>query len=198
MKIFIATLIIISFSSKLYSQANCFENCWRSFDKSNVPIHEIINQNNEILKQLVGCKVPDFAVKSISGEEFSIQKLKGKIIVINFWFTTCAPCITELPALNKLVDEYFKKDVVFIAFGRDDKVEILDFMKKHKFDYNQISSDYNLTKKYCVLSGWPMNLVIDREGILRYIKSGGPVAGQEKEFIPYNEMKPVIEEYINK
>ena len=185
--------VIIILSTRLYGQTNCFENCWENLDNSDTAIPE---RNYKIISQLVGCKVPNFSVKSIDDQEFNTQKLKGKILVISFWFTTCAPCVAEMPALNRLVKEYSHKNVVFLAFGRDTKNEISEFLRKHKFQFSHISSDYDLTKKYCVLAGWPMNLVIDKDGILRYIASGGYI-DERAQVSVYNKMKPVIEKYTN-
>ena len=53
-----------------------------------------------------GKEMPYLSLKIISGEKIETQNLKGKVIVINLWFTTCYPCILELPALNRLVEEY--------------------------------------------------------------------------------------------
>lgn len=196
MRILAVVVLCLSCSTSLWAQENCFENCWKNVEKSTSPFHE---RNLKVLNDLLGCKVPDFTVKSIKGEEFSMDKLKGKVVVINFWFTTCAPCIGELPGLNKLVEEYpLGKDVVFLAFGRDDSTTIKEFLKEHQFDYNHISSDFNLQDKYCVLGGWPMNLVIDKNCILRYIKTGGPIPGNGNDMFAYNKMKPVIEEHLKK
>ena len=45
-----------------------------------------------------------FKVKTIGGKRLTLAELQGKVVVINFWFIGCAPCISEMPALNKLVD----------------------------------------------------------------------------------------------
>ena len=72
-----------------------------------------------------GKEMPLLSLKTISGEKIETKDLKGKVIVINLWFTTCHPCIAELPALNKLVKEYKDKNVVFLGLSTDTK-EILD------------------------------------------------------------------------
>ena len=52
--------------------------------------------------------VPDINLTTITGQKFQLKRMKGKVIVLNFWFTHCIPCIEELPALNKLVKAYKK------------------------------------------------------------------------------------------
>src|SRR6185437_10738112 len=68
------------------------------------------DKNNQ---PIVGAPLPDFSFKDINGNAISLQKLKGKPIVINFWFTACVPCIEEMPALNELKDKFKNSDVVF-------------------------------------------------------------------------------------
>jgi len=184
------SLLICFTSFSLCAQDKCFEGCWANFGNSKLPFPE---KNRVTLNELLGCKIPDFKVESIAGDKFSIRELEGKIVVINFWFGSCPPCLVELPALNRLADEYRSSEVVFIAFGRDSKQEILEFTKKHPFKYNLVSANEAQIKSYCLLGGWPMNLVADKNGILRYIKAGGP-AGKSNEMMPYTEMKPIIDQ----
>lgn len=125
-----------------------------------------------------------------------LNELKGKIVVINFWFTTCAPCVAEMPALNKLKEDYKTKDVVFIAFGRDDTQTIKDFLKSTDFNYHLVSSDFDLTKDYCLIGGWPTNMVLDKNGIVRQIFTGGRTDEKAKTEA-YDLMQPTIERYLD-
>jgi len=185
--------IIIYFSiADLYGQDNCFEKCAENFEKSTLPFPE---KNFKILQGLIGCKAPDFNVKTIKGETLSLNELKGKVVVINFWFTTCAPCLAEMPALNKLNEAYKAKDVVFIAFGKDDTQTIKDFLKTTDFNYNHVSSDYDLTNRYCLIAGWPTNMVLGKDGIVREIFSGGATDERAKTET-YDKMRQVIEKYL--
>jgi thiol-disulfide isomerase/thioredoxin len=67
--------------------------------------------------------LPKLILKSITGEEVNSDKLKGKIVMINFWSTSCGPCLEEIPQLNKLKEKY-DKDVHFIAIAPDKKKDI--------------------------------------------------------------------------
>src|SRR5689334_20368114 len=63
--------------------------------------------------------VPDIEFKTVAGKEIEFRKLKGKIVVLNFWFTACPPCLAEIPALNKLAKEYKNKNVIFFGITYD-------------------------------------------------------------------------------
>lgn len=56
--------------------------------------------------ELVDTVAPPFSVTDINGNEYSLESLKGKIIVLNFWFVECKPCVQEMPELNELVEIY--------------------------------------------------------------------------------------------
>lgn len=194
MKQFLIVVLCLLITTKLCGQDTCFGNCLENLERATLPVAE---KNKQILQALVGCKAPNFIVKTIDGETLSLEQLQGKVVVINFWFESCAPCIAELPALNRLWEEYKSKDVVFIAFGRDDSQTIKDFLKRRDFHYRQVSSDHDITQEYCIIAGWPTNMVLDKLGILRHIFSGGYLDERAK-IEAYNQMQPIVEEYLNK
>jgi peroxiredoxin len=154
-------------------------------------------RNTMIQESLLGCKVPDFTVKTIKGESISLAELNGKVVVINFWFTSCAPCIAEMPALNKLVEEFKDSDVVFIAFARDDANELARFLEKRPFNFNIVASANDMAKSYCVeLFGWPTSMVVDKSGIVRKITSGA-FTDERAETQIFDVLYPVIKKYLD-
>ena len=112
---------------------------------------------------------PDFVVRDIYGKQHSLSSLRGKTVVLNFWFTHCGGCITEMPDLNELNKAYSGKDVVFLAISFDEAVKIKAFLPNHPFDYiivpdaRQVCTDYDIY-------GYPTSVVIDRNGIITFIE----------------------------
>ena len=198
-KTIVSLLLFIFFANCLPAQDSCFENCNARLKNTPVSpsgdmkaVHE---RNEKISAELIGCKAPDFSLETLDGERINLSDLKGKIVVLNFWFIECAPCIAEMPALNKLAEEYQDSEVVFVAFGRNDRESLIKFGKKHKFKYKVVVSDFNFAKKYCIVSGWPTNMVLDKNGVLRKIFSGGFLDDRASTHA-YMEIKPVIEKYL--
>ena len=72
------------------------------------------NFATDLLSNFKNKKLPSFNLKTLLGEYFTSEKLKGKPTMINFWFTTCPPCIAEMPVLNKIAEKY-KNEINFIA-----------------------------------------------------------------------------------
>lgn len=183
---------VVLLTVRVHAQSHCFENCFERLAASGKDGYE---KKLEILKELVGCRAPQFEVWSVKGVKLNLNDLKGKVVVIHFWFTDCAPCVAEFPALNQLWQDYRLQEVVFIAFGGDETQDILDFIDEHPFHYHQVSGVYDLAKKYCLLGGWPMHLVLDKEGIVRDIFAGAP-EGAKAETAAYYRMKPVIDQCL--
>ncbi len=121
---------------------------------------------------MVGQPAKPFELKDVDGKTVSLSALKGKTVVLNFWFTACGGCIQEMPELNKLQQQYAGKNVAFLALALDDAARVRTFLKTHDFRYSLLTeakavhADYNVTM--C-----PISMVIDKTGIIRFVQVGG-------------------------
>jgi peroxiredoxin len=127
--------------------------------------HEDPNANFE-----AGVFAEEFVTTNLNGEKISLTNLKGKIVVLNFWFTTCQPCISEIPELNKLVKKYKNQNVAFIAVTFNKEIDLNKFFSNHKFDFT-IVADLDLIKQYKVDS-YPTSMIIDKNGEIIFRKVG--------------------------
>ncbi len=151
-------------------------------------------KQDEVMSDYENKKFPAFKLKTMMGENFGLDHLKGKPTMINFWFTTCAPCLVELPALNQIAERY-KNEVNFIAitYGSDRDVE--KFLKKNSFNFQHLVNGQDLIDSLGI-TAFPKNIFLDKEGILKYVESGIPyeslddgesTMGDEKKFIEIRE-----------
>jgi len=110
--------------------------------------------------------------RDINNEKINTKKLAGKILVINFWFVNCPPCVMEIPELNKIVDEY-KNDsnIVFLAVALDKSTDLEEFLSNHPFKYTIIDDGRFITTNYKITS-YPTNIVISPEGKIHFSSSG--------------------------
>jgi thiol-disulfide isomerase/thioredoxin len=115
--------------------------------------------------------------------------------VINFWFIGCPPCEIELPGLNKLVDEFEEKGVVFLAFGRDIEEDVIEYLEENTFKYQQIpqSSAPGVFSAFQVRFGYPYHLIFDEAGKLVFVTVGGSI--QDENYM-YNSLKPVLDDLL--
>ncbi len=119
-----------------------------------------------------GQKAADFIAYDIDGKKIDLKSLKGKVVVLNFWFTSCPPCVAEMPELNKLVDKY--KDVTFIGITFDKKEKVKKFLKSHDFKYQLVSDNEGVINDYKVI-GFPTHFLIDKDGKIVMRKVGNYV-----------------------
>lgn len=115
---------------------------------------------------------PAFRVKDLAGKEWDLSALKGKVVVLNFWFIGCLPCREEIPGLNEMVAKYSPEEVVFLAFALDDAPHLEKFLAKNNFDYQIIPESDGPNQSFRVGS-YPTHIIIDKDGKIRSTLVGG-------------------------
>jgi peroxiredoxin len=115
----------------------------------------------------VGDKAPQFTCTTIDGKTIDINKLQGKIIMINFFATWCPPCNLELPVLQKNVWEKYKNnpDFVLVILGREHNAkEVRDFVESKKFTMPFAPDPRRAVFKLYASQSIPRNVVIGKDG----------------------------------
>lgn len=108
----------------------------------------------------------------IDGSESSFNDYKGKLLVINFWYINCGPCIVEMPYLNNLVEEYKDEDIEFLALTFDSVPDVNIFLKKTSFNYQLGSASKELIFGFTPI--FPTHMIVDENGIIKDIALGAP------------------------
>ena len=119
---------------------------------------------------VVGQMAKDIETYDINGNKISLKDLKGKVIVLNFWFPQCQPCVMEMPELNKLVKKYNNDNVAFISVTFEKKAIVKKFLSNRIFNYAHITDNETILSDYGV-STFPTHILIDKNGeiILRKV-----------------------------
>jgi peroxiredoxin len=138
------------------------------------------NKSKQGFAAMLNKPAPDFELKDLQGKRWSLKELRGKIVVLNFWFTSCAPCIQEMPELNKLVRAYDSKNVVFLGLANNKAKQVETFLQKHTFTYALLPDADEVANKYQV-SSWPTSIVIDKKGDVKIITGSSPKIREELE-----------------
>lgn len=116
-----------------------------------------------------------FSQKDRAGTLVDLNQLKGKVVVLNFWFSACKPCVVELPHLNKLVKRYNGRNVEFIAITFDDASKVDKFIAQYPMAYRVIQDASSIIRQYGV-SAFPTHVVIGPDGtILKSIIGGADI-----------------------
>ncbi len=119
------------------------------------------------LKAKVGEKALDFTLTGIDGAQFSLQGLKGKVLLLDFWATWCGPCKQVMPTIQKIADEYKDKDVAVFGVNTWERGEgaAQKYMESKGFTYPCLLAGDELAKSYGV-PGIPTLLVIGKDGMI--------------------------------
>ncbi|MEQ1604436.1 MAG: TlpA disulfide reductase family protein [Pyrinomonadaceae bacterium] len=118
-----------------------------------------------------GMAAPVFSVKTLDGGRVDMAMLKGKVVVLNFWFIGCASCRAHQPKLNELKSKFAgRDDVVFLAITADPAGDVKKYLSKERFDYPQTTDADALIKAFRV-AVYPKNIVINKNGEIVYWRS---------------------------
>jgi cytochrome c biogenesis protein CcmG/thiol:disulfide interchange protein DsbE len=121
-----------------------------------------------------GEAAPEFTLESFEGQEFTLAKMRGEVVLINFWASWCVPCEDEAEALEEAW-QYFQErgDVVFLGIDYSDtESKALAFLQRFGVTYpnapdlgTRVSQAYGIT-------GVPETFIIDRNGDISFVMVG--------------------------
>lgn len=112
-----------------------------------------------------GKQLPAISFMDLNGKKYNSESMKGKIVVFDFWFIGCTACVHEMPKLNAIVNQYKnRKDILFAAIAFNKENDLKEFMKKINFDFDIISDTTSYLNKKLVVTAYPTQVIIDKEG----------------------------------
>ena len=129
----------------------------------------------------VGAPAPAYATVALNGDSVSLKSLRGKVVLFNIWATWCHPCRAEIPELRALHEKYKDRGLELVgvsvdADGTDEAIK--GFMDEFRMTYPVWRDpDERVSTKFLAI-GVPATYLIDREGILRWRKTG-PIAPKD-------------------
>lgn len=118
-----------------------------------------------------GMAAPNFSVRTLDGKTISLADMKGKVVVLNFWFIGCPACIDLEPKLNAFKTRFVSdENVIFLAITADSGAAVRKYLTKEQFDYTH-AADAKPAMDMFVFSGYPKNIVIGKTGEIVYWRS---------------------------
>jgi len=112
-----------------------------------------------------GNLAPDFTVKDIDGRKLTLSDYKGKVVLLNFWATWCAPCRTEIPHFVEMQNRFGLNGFQVIGISMDDDAKpVREFAQQFGLNYPVAVGDDKLAESYGGVLGLPISFIIDREG----------------------------------
>jgi peroxiredoxin len=132
-----------------------------------------------ILKdQMVNEPAPDFTLVDLKGSKVSLSDFRGQKVIVDFWSTSCGPCVASMPAMKMAVEKLEKKGKIKFLFLNDqsadsDKKENLEkFIKDKNYPFHVLMDEKGKVKDQYKILGIPATLIIDENGIIKFRDAG--------------------------
>ena len=152
--------------------------------------------------ELIGQEM-EFETVLLDGSQINVKDLRGKVVVVNFWATTCGPCLREFPHMKTLYEKYKSQGYEMIAYScGDDEETLKDFVEKNDYPWlvgsllKSIDAKLTNYNDFYGITGIPTTMILDRSGKVRFMMVGSDdevfARELEKRFAeePNEEKKP--------
>lgn len=131
---------------------------------------------------LLGQRRPDFTLSDLHGNAVSASDFDGRVWLVNFWATWCAPCVEEMPMLSRLQQEYAGQGLKIVGIALDDAERAREFAAELAIRYTVLvgKTDVVLTgRRFGNATGMlPFSVLIDSGGVIRWTHLGA-LSGEE-------------------
>lgn len=115
-----------------------------------------------------GKQAPEFLRPDLDGKPIDLDRLRGRVVLLNFWATWCAPCQVEMPAFAQWQRQFRARGLQVVGISMDDdSTPVRALAAKLKLDYPVAMGDARLGELYGGVLGLPLTYLIDRRGVVR-------------------------------
>ena len=120
-----------------------------------------------------GARLPEIGGNDLTGKPVTASGLAGKVVIVDFWATWCAPCKEELPVLEKLYQKYKGRGLVVVGVSVDEEAgNVAPFIKKMKVSFPIVHDAGHKIADRFKPPKMPSSYVVDRNGIVRHVHEG--------------------------
>jgi peroxiredoxin len=120
-----------------------------------------------------GARMPELGLVDLEGKRIDRAALAGKVVVVDFWATWCAPCKQELPVLQRLYERYAKQGLVVVAVSVDkDATNVRKFASELKLSFPVLHDAKHDVAGRFDPPRMPSSFIVDRKGIVRHVHAG--------------------------
>jgi thiol-disulfide isomerase/thioredoxin len=112
-----------------------------------------------------GSSAPSFSATTLDGRVFDLDSARGRVVILNVWATWCAPCRKEMPALERLSQQFRGRNVDVVAISTDDDpVLVRPFIENLGLTFSIIHDREGVMGKRYLVNGLPTTFIIGKDG----------------------------------
>jgi peroxiredoxin len=126
-----------------------------------------------------GFLAPDFSLQTPEGETVTLSELRGQAVLVNLWATWCPPCRAEMPAIQKLYEEYKDQGFMVLAVNmtyQDNPQAVLPFTQENNLTFPILLEETGEMARKYELRSLPSSFFINRKGTIQEVVIGGPMS----------------------
>lgn len=132
-------------------------------------------QTTHAATSLIHKRAPEFVRTDLSDKKLDLNAYRGKVVLLDFWATWCAPCEVEMPIFVAWQKKYGPQGLQIIGISMDDDPALVrSIYSKLKLNYPVAMGDVRLGNLYGGVFGLPITFLIDRRGVIQAKYQGEP------------------------
>ena len=109
---------------------------------------------------------PVFTLSDLKGTNWSLQDLRGKVVLVNFWATWCPPCRKEMPDMQALYERFGPRGLVILAISDDEAGKVGPFVASQKYTFPVLLDPQHQVNRLFAVEGIPKSFLYGRDGKL--------------------------------
>jgi thiol-disulfide isomerase/thioredoxin len=128
--------------------------------------------------------LPNLPFTTLDGRMGTLESLRGKVVLVNFWATWCPYCRKEMPAIQKFYQDYQGQGFEVLAFSTDDDAaKATRYMREAGYTFPAAMAGADIQQAFGPISQIPMSMIIDRDGRLRHTIKGQVYYGRIEDLV---------------
>ncbi len=123
----------------------------------------------------LGAPAPPLELPTLDGETVQLDALRGNVVLVNFWASWCEPCTREMPRFQQWHEQHHADGLTILGVNtlyQDQRAAVDDFLRMQSVTYPILTDEEGQTSQQWLVRNLPYSYVIDRDGVVRFLKLG--------------------------
>lgn len=132
-----------------------------------IMVGEFVSSSARAASPVLNEFAPDFALESLAGAQVRLSERLGKPVLLNFWATWCAPCVLEMPAIQKYYEKYPGQFNVLAVNADETRFDVQTFAHDMGLTFDVLLDPGGKTQQLYKIRGYPTSFFVDADGVIR-------------------------------